>query len=164
MSSPRSGPDLGVGDSAAFRASLAQDAVRVAARPAAPPFWWAPRPVCPPSAGTRGTTSAGVAYPSGDPTARALAERVVAMASEPGLRVHPVADDALPATIGRGAWSAYVVPLPKVALVPCRWIATWPDSAVAYPLIETRSTAIVRVGAPPLLIDQDGGLVPGSRR
>jgi hypothetical protein len=153
--------DPGSGDSSDFRAALARDAVRVAARPAEPPYWWETARVCPLRPHPRVTTTPGVAYPENDMTARALAERIVAMGGERGMRVHPVPATAS-GSAARGTWAAYVVPLPKTALVPCRELAGLPPGAVILPLIDTRPAAILRDGAPPVVVDHDGGLVPDT--
>jgi hypothetical protein len=129
----------------------------VAARAAEPPFWWEAAPGCR-RAAPAGAPSAGVVYPTGDPVARALAERIVAMAG-PGTVARGVPDGELSAALARGAGHAYVVPLPRLALLPCWEVAAWPAGATALPLIDTRSTALVREGTPPLTVDHDGGLL-----
>ena len=154
---------LAAGDSAEMRGALARDAVRVAARAAAPPYWWDSTD-CARAPAPGGSAAATVAYPADDPVARALAERILAMSNTPNLVASGVADAELSAAITRGEYAAVVVPLPKRALVPCREIAAWPVGAAALPLIETRPTALLPPGAPPLQVDYDGGLLVGEQR
>ena len=153
-----------VADSARFREALARDVVRVAARGAQPPFWWetpvgcARRPAV-----ARPAPSPIVIYPGDDPVARALAERMVAMAEAPGAIARGVPAGRLPAAIAGGAGWLYVVPLPRLPLVPCRELAAWPEGAATIPLIETRLTALLQPGAPPLRVEYDGALLPTER-
>lgn len=158
-SSPfRGGP--AIADSAAFREALARDAVRVAARGAEPPFWWEESAGCARAAARDGPAEPAVVYPLGDPVARALAERVVAMTDAPGALARGVPDGDLIGAISQGAGSAYLLPLPRVALVPCREMAAWPAGFSAVPLIDTRPTAVLAAGTPPLTVEYDGGLLP----
>lgn len=151
------------GDSAGFRQALARDAVRVAARGAEPPFWWEETAGCARAPARLGPPVPAVVYPRGDPVARALAERIVAMAEARGTVARGVPDGELAAAIAGGAASGYVVSLPRVALVPCRELAAWPAGASALPLIDTRPTAVLAAGIPPLLVEYDGGLLPAER-
>jgi hypothetical protein len=59
---------------------------------------------------------------------------------------------------------AYVVPVPRTALVPCREIAGWPAGATVVPLIETRRSVVVRRGVQPLTVEYDGRLRPVEAR
>ena len=153
------------GDSAEFRAGLARDAVRTEARGAEPPFWWEKAGPCPiPPAGStpRGVTGNAVVYASEDTVARALAGRVVALSERP-----MTATSSLPARLMAGALRdgsalAYVVAVPRTALVPCREIAAWPERATVIPLIDTRMSVIVRRGVPRLTVELDGSLRPAE--
>jgi hypothetical protein len=98
-----------------------------------------------------------VVYPRSDPVARALAERIVAIGG-PSMVARAVAADELADAIASGSGMAYVVPLPRLPLLPCREIAAWPVDARGLPLIDTRPTAIVRQGTPPIIVDHDGAL------
>jgi hypothetical protein len=145
-------------DSAAFRAGLARDAVRVQARAAEGPFWWQ-QGQCPEADETATPSPRGltVSAPSGtDPVGRALAERIVALSGRP-MRVtgglHPRAP--IP-TIHSELGLAYVISVPRDPLVPCREIATWPAGTTVVPLIETRRSVVVRRGVPPLTVEHDG--------
>jgi len=126
-------------DSAAFRADLARDAVRVEARAAAGPFWWSDPGRCseireratPSTTGSRVTTAL-----SSDPVGRAIAERLVALSGQP-MRVIDGEYARTPVTAIRSdLGTAYVIPVPHTTLVPCREIAAWPAGATVVPLIE----------------------------
>jgi len=148
-------------DSAAFRADLARDAVRVEARAAAGPFWWSDPGRCseireratPSTTGSRVTTAL-----SSDPVGRAIAERLVALSGQP-MRVIDGQYARTPVTAIRSdLGTAYVIPVPRTTLVPCREIAAWPAGATVVPLIETRRSVVVRRGIPPITVDFDGRL------
>lgn len=147
------------GDSASFRAALARDAVPGEARGAEPPYWWDARRNCPPADELpRPQPSAVtnvVVFAHGDPVAQALAERVAALS---GNRTVPTPERSLPGgVLGGYAW-AYVVALPRTPLIQCRELVRWPPGSVVVPLVDTRMTAIVRRGVPPLTVDFDGTL------
>jgi hypothetical protein len=158
---PGGGPlllDIPAADSAGFRAALARDAVRVAARAAEPPFWWEGAPECYRAATAGAAPPPNVIYPGDDPVARSLAERIVAIAG-PGAVAREVPHAQLATAVVRDAGRAYVIPLPRLPLLPCREIAAWPAGAAVVPLIDARHTALVREGTPPLTVDHDGGLL-----
>jgi hypothetical protein len=148
-------------DSAAFRADLARDAVRVEARAAEGLPWWTDAALCPEAEATGSVSARGLRLTANawnDPVGRALAERLVARAGR-SMRVigglHP--RSPIPA-IQSEAGTAYVVPVPSTPLVPCREIAAWPAGAAVVPLVETRRSAVVRRGIPPLTVELDGRL------
>jgi hypothetical protein len=151
-------------DSATFRAALARDVVRVESRGAEPPFWWdAPagcdssaRPV-PASAAPSGGT---IVYPGGDGVARDLAERMVALAGDRTLLARAAAPSELPDRMRAGNDRAYVLPLPRNALLPCRELAGTPAGATILPLVDTRSSVVLRRGSPPLTVEWDGAIRP----
>jgi hypothetical protein len=165
---PAEGPGLGrmVGtDSLAFRAELAGSAVRVEARGAEPPFWWEAKDCPAPATGSSAVTgSPAVLYSRSDPVARALAERLVALSELPGVIARGVGPSELATALHTGTDRAYVVALPRRALVPCREIAAWPPGAVALALIDTRARLILRNGVPPLEVDYDGAIRPVQSR
>jgi hypothetical protein len=139
------------------RQSLARDAVQADARAANPPFWWV-ESSCPPGAApAAGPLADRIVYPSEDEVARALAERLVALAG-PGtrLRAAGLSHSQLAAALREETELAYVLSLSKQALEPCRELPAFPVKARIQPLIETRASAIVRRGAPPLTVDWDG--------
>ncbi|MBA3316627.1 MAG: hypothetical protein H0T50_00850 [Gemmatimonadales bacterium] len=156
--------DLIPGDSAAFRAGLARDAVHAEARAAEPPFWWSDVGPCPaietrePTPDQPGANRIG--YAREDPVARALAERVVALSDRSMTPAGGLPARLLAASLRDGVGRAYVVPVPRTALVPCRELARWPVGSVLVPLIDTRMSAIVRRGVPALAVEFDGGLRP----
>ncbi len=139
------GLDMVVERTHAFRAALASDAVRADARPAPIPGWWRATSRCAPGAPPARTlpnepTSPRIAYARDAPVARALAERLAAVAATgrsgagdtslallaPSLlqaagRVTTVslAPDALAAALGSGSELAFVVAVPARSFVPC---------------------------------------------
>lgn len=152
--------DLIPADTAPFRTDLSQDAVRVEARAAEVPFWWTRLGRCPER--ERGPASATgqrvTTPPLGDPIGRAIAERLVALSGRP-MRVSDGVYAHTPVTAIRSELgTAYVIPVPSTALVPCREIAAWPAGATVVPLIETRRSVVVRRGVPPITVDFDGRL------
>jgi hypothetical protein len=165
---PSSGGGLGSAvpaDTGAFRADLARDAVPADARPAEPPFWWdglaCGAPGSPPSPSSE-AASAAVVYPREDPVARALAERLVALSDRPGVLARGLSPAALADALRAGRERAYVLALPRTALVPCREMTAWPSRSAVVPLIETRAVAIARRGIPRLTVEYDGGLRPAE--
>jgi hypothetical protein len=98
-----------------------------------------------------------VVYPQGDPVARALAERMVALAgTSPRLRTMGLEPAALEASLQSGTEQAYIWAVPRQTLDPCRELSGLVRGMRVQPLIDTRARAIVRRGAPPLEIDWDG--------
>jgi hypothetical protein len=140
------------------RSALARDVVPGDARAAEPPFWWKETRACPTASLPQGDPrSDRIAFQRGDEIARALAERLVALA-RPGTQFTTVALD-LPqfaAALRQGSERAYVVALPRQTLTPCRDAAGLPGNARIQPLIDSRAHAIVRKGAPPLSVEWDG--------
>lgn len=149
----------GLGDPSTRR-SLVSSAVRADARVAAPPDWWSEATACSPAFVPRlASPSRRLVYPEADTTARALAERMVALApSSAGLRAAGLSTAEFSAAVREGTERAYVIGLPRHSLAPCRDAALWPAGAGLFPLIDTRAFAIVRRGAPPLSVDWDGTL------
>jgi hypothetical protein len=172
-------------------AALARDAVRADARPAEPPFWWR-NPECAPAqtaasaAPTRGRT---IAYPRNDAFARALAERIVALAW-PVSRAPAWLSAVLPLTasgqpptataldppaqldaLRNGTALALIAPLPRPAGSAC--VAGLSTDSVALalaggpyriiPLLDARSYLIHRASSGSLLVDGDGTLRIGAR-
>jgi hypothetical protein len=157
--------DLVPPDSAAFRDGLARDAVRVEARAAEGPYWWADSRPCPEAEETAPASARGLRLTApawGDPVGRAIAERLVGRARTP-MRVIGGQDPRAPiAAIQSEFGLAYVIPVPHEALVPCREIAAWPADATVVPLIDTRRSVVVRRGVPALTVDFDGRLRPAD--
>jgi hypothetical protein len=154
------------GDSAGFRAALARDAVHAEARGAERPYWWEELGQCP-GADTlprlRGRVlvdSNAVVFPAEDPVARALAERVVALSDSPRIATASVPLRLLDAALTAPLARAYVVAVPRMPLLPCREIASWPPGPTVVPLIDIRESAIARRGIPQLTVDFDGRLRP----
>jgi hypothetical protein len=145
-------------DTSGFRMALAENAVRTDARPAEPVAWPDSAARC--AAGTvrPASASTAVAYSAGDPAARDLAERLVALAGPEGLAVRPLEPDSFSAALRRGDARAFVVSGPRVSTAPCAESSGWPAGARVIPLVETRAHAIVRRGAPPLVAEWDGAV------
>jgi hypothetical protein len=98
-------------------------------------------------------------YLQGDDVARALAERIVAVASaDLNLRTAALEPSEFAASLTHGLDQAYIMALPRQTLSPCRDASPWPRGATVQPLIDTRAYAIVRKGTPPLTVDWDGTL------
>jgi hypothetical protein len=173
-----------LGDSAtAFRASLARDAVRVEARGAEMPDWWADVQTCA-SPGPRGQVQPTseqrplrIAYDATDRVARRLAERVVALDSRAAAT--PLAADAFARALHDGSHWAYVIALPRASLDPCydaaKLVASAPwlrandqgsQSAppTIVPLVDTRERAVVNRDRVSATIDWDGTLRFGGAR
>jgi hypothetical protein len=167
-----------LGDSAtAFRASLARDAVRVEARGADTPNWWADVQACA-SPGPRGAAPRTseqrplrIAYDAADRVARRLAERIVALDSR--ATATPLAAGAFARALHDGGQPAYVIAVPRASLDPCydaaRLVASAPwllandagsPSAppTIIPLVDTRDRAIVNRDRVSATIDWDGTL------
>jgi hypothetical protein len=137
--------------------SLARDAVPADARVAEPPFWWTGTSCPTENAPASSPTSDRIVYLQGDDVARALAERLVALAG-PGNRLRAAAleQSSFMATLRAGMERAYIVSLPRHPIEPCYEVRDFPAGARILPLIDSRSHAIVRRGAPPLTVDWDG--------
>jgi hypothetical protein len=159
--SPGLGPISGR-DTAAFRAALAGDAVRAEARGAVAPFWWTTGDCQSMATGHASSppTSSAVLYARDDEVARALAARLVAMSDAPGVIARGVTPAQLSTALRAGTDLAYVVGLPRRALVPCRELSGWPPGGSALALIDTRARLILRNGVPPLEVEYDGALRP----
>lgn len=132
---------------AAFRASLARDAVRVDARGADSAYAWAgaacsrPRPPA-------GRPARAIGHDASDPTARDLAERLVAL--DGTVSAAPLASGALAPALAAGSHAAFVVGLSGGA--GCEALPPLPAGAVVLPLVETRPHLIRRDTAPALVI------------
>jgi hypothetical protein len=137
--------------------ALETEAVHAVARPAEGPFWWDSLAKCvPQSVENQEATSSRVVYPAGDEVARGLAERIVALSGDSRLSAVPLSSGELATALRQEAERAYVFPVPRRTLSPCREAAGWPASSTIRPLIDTRATAVVRRGSPPLGVDWDG--------
>lgn len=143
----------------AERQALARDAVPADARGAEPPYWWLERSCPATEAPTVPPASDRIVYLQEDEVARALTERLVALAG-PGsrLRATGLEHPQLAAVLREGSERAYVVSLPTNPLQPCRELRGFPAGARIRPLIDSRAHAIVRQGAPPLSVDWDGAI------
>lgn len=140
---------------ARFRAALARDAVRVDARGAEPPFEWPAPPGCPADISGAGALRPRIVYPLTDSTARALAERIVAIAS---VRLTPAGLDeaALAAALRASTAAAFILPLPRLPPASCHEVPTLPTGATVTPLIDTRAHLILRRGTARVTVDADG--------
>ena len=85
---------------------------------------------------------------------------MVALAGDRTLLARGAAPSELPDRIRTGNDRAYLLSLPRNALVPCRELAGIPTGATIVPLVDTRSSAVLRHGAPPLTVEWDGAIRP----
>jgi hypothetical protein len=162
---PAGGPGVAAAvpaDTAEFRAALARNVVRAEARPADDSAWPDSAARCSPAPAAPPSSSSAIVYPAADATARALAERLVALAGPAGLAVRGLEPDSLSAALRRGDARAFVVSGPRMAAGACAESSDWPAGARAVPLVETRAHAIVRRGAPPLAVEWDGAVRPAE--
>jgi hypothetical protein len=166
-----------VGDSgAAFRASLARDAVRAEAREAGSRGWWTDASGCPvrgstsPAGPERARRPARVVYRSDDHVARELAERIVALARRGAAAALPPAD--FDRALRAGTESAFIVGLARTPLDPCRELSLLLSSApwlgagaglseMLMPLVDVRSRAVVNPSRVHAVVDWSGTLELG---
>jgi hypothetical protein len=178
----------------ALRTELASDAVRVEAKPAEPQQWWDEQLACGESEARRPASERPdsrsvrprIVYDRGDSVARALSERLVALANAPSDRLAAMAPqiagggpiraaglDAvqLERALAGGGETAYVVAFPVRVVTPCAtaraiaseapWLSDGTADGLAdriWPLVETRARAIVRRGAVGLTVDWVGDI------
>jgi hypothetical protein len=146
----------------AFKEELARDVVRIDARAAMPSPSACPTAPARTSVTRTGRPASRIAYAAGDRTAADLAARLAALGVADARTVLPLDAAALAASLREGREAAYVIVLAH-GLPRCD-DASRPAGSVVLPLVDTRAHALVRNGAPPLTVDQDGmlRLLPGS--
>lgn len=149
-------------DTAGFRVALAHNAVRTDARPADRATWADSAVRCAPASARPGPASKAIAYPARDPTARELAERLVALGGPAAPMVRPLEPDSFATALRRGDAGGFIVSGPLMAPVPCVQSVGWPSGARVIPLVETRTHAVVRRGAPQMAIELDGAVRPAE--
>ena len=149
-------------DTTEFRAALAQNAVRTDARAAGPSSWPDSAARCASAPMPAGSPSKAIAYPAGDSTARELAERLVAVAAPGALTVRPLLPDSFAPALRRSEAAEFIVRGPLTAPTPCVESSGWPAGARVVPLVETRAHAVVRRGAPPMVVELDGAVRPAE--
>ena len=142
--------------------SLANDVVPAEARPADGPFWWQEQEACRSQAPAIDSASSipRMVYPRSDRVAAALAERIVALADKPILRAAGLSDSGFVEAYQSGRYSGYVMALPRQVAAPCYRSRRLLPGAVIVPLIDTRATAIMRRGSPPVTVSWDGDVRP----
>ena len=133
-------------DSALWRGTMVgADAVRVDARDANPPLCDS-LPIGTPGNATS-PRSGRVLYSAGDPTARELAERIVALTGKRDVIAVGVGLEELDASLHAGDALAYIASVPRAshcdALSVLAQRAPWITSGAIHPLIDTRAHAIV---------------------
>jgi len=144
-------------------------------------LWWLPEGTCPST--SEGEPPSGVtaqiAYPTGDPKARDIAERLVALARTgaldsiiPGLEqlegrlaARPYTGSQFDAALEFGRSAAFVFPVTRFPFDPCTalrelqgrmpWISAAQLARAVVPLVETGAYAITREGIGPVEIDWD---------
>jgi len=145
------------------------------------PPWWVPSATCPSRSATAIPTepAARIAYRTNDPTARDLAERLVALARTgsldsviPGLAqfegrlgARPYPDDRFDAALAQGESAAFVLAVSRFPFETCTaahelqrhmpWASLEELVRVMVPLAETGAYAITREGIGPVEIDWD---------
>ena len=168
----------------AMREALARDAVRAEARASDYPFAAGAAPECesvaapaalrvedratmpPPSDG-----AARIVYPREDPTARDIAERLVALATgRPGPAVpdwvarlprlaEGLASDGFEKAVRQRSESAFVFPLPGQSTLPCALRLQPGPGWILRPLVDTRRRVIAGDDIAGLAVDGDGTLL-----
>ena len=167
---PRSG-GISLDTFVAFRSTLARDVVKADARPAEGPYWWTDSTGCSATA-TPPTASRGpsrVVYARDEPIAKALAERIVALAGG-GATAVGLPPNALASTLNSGAELAYVLPFRRHAIDRCRELealattAPWFAAAAISPLIDTRLHAVVKRDRLHLMFTLDSTITVSATR
>jgi hypothetical protein len=92
--------------------------------------------------------------------AAALAERIVALAEKATLRAAGLSDSGFADAYRAGQHLGYVMSMPRQVAAPCHYARQLMPGATIQPLIDTRASAIVRRGSPPLTVDWDGSVHP----
>lgn len=139
--------------------ALARDVVQAEARAAEAPFWWSGPGSCRSDLTMAAVTlprAPRIVYPRDDRVAKGLAERIVALAGDPTLRAAGLIATEFARALQGGSDRGYVLAFPREVAAPCSHSAALPTGAWIEPLIDTRATAIVRRGTPPLTVDGDG--------
>jgi hypothetical protein len=153
----RSGISLDTSSTVRLRETLAHDALRVDARAAEPPFPWG---ACAGPAAAPARTAAPpaprIGYPAGDRIARDLAARIVAVGAAPARSIVALDSSALRQSLREGREAAYILAEPRAPLIPCAGPVPWPAGVTVVPLVDTRLHAILRRGAPAVMVDWDG--------
>lgn len=155
-------------------AAMARDVVPGDARAAAGPFWWRQDENCLLAAPPMLPVGRQVAYDRTDAVARALAERIVALAVAgdaqpwlPGaLRSAPAGPDQAravpmdPVALRRGIMAGTVVAavtaVPALRRPGCAGAPPRLTGGVEIPLVQTRGWALVRGALPPIVLLGDG--------
>ncbi|MGH7559996.1 MAG: hypothetical protein ACRENB_03145 [Gemmatimonadales bacterium] len=135
-----------------LKAGLARDAIRAETRPAADTVL--SEAGCPGSGSGPVSRAAAIGVAGGDPIARDIADRLVAL-NPPGLsQVLVYGAAAFDSALALGSAAAFVVRM-EPDEPPCDRLApAW----TIVPVVEARNTAIVRPGTPAFLLLGDGGI------
>ena len=140
-----------------LRAELAGEVVRAEARPAADSGWWNSG-ICSVQIPRPSVRLPDIMVPAQDPVARAIAERLVALAPAGSLRrITPLSRSSLDAALRQPA-SAFVVPLPRGSPSDCQVVSPLPAGGRFIPLVDLRTSVILGPGALPFLINRDGSI------
>ena len=140
-----------------LRTELAGEVVRAEARPAADSGWWNGG-VCSVQTPRPSVRLPDIMVPAQDPVARAIAERLVALAPAGSVRrITPLSRSSLDAALRQPA-SAFVVPLPQWPPSDCQGVPPLPAGSRFIPLVDLRTSAILGPGALPFLINRDGSI------
>lgn len=157
----------------AERDELGRDAVQADVRGALPPLPWPGQGACPGPAGVPPAMPPAVlAYAAGDPVARQLAERVVALATPlarpawipSGLarrlpRTRPAPRDSIANLLAAWHAAAALTYYDRMPGIACDSLGPVPPGYAAVPLVDSRAHALVRRGSGvAFYITNDGGL------
>jgi hypothetical protein len=142
----------------AIRASLARDAVRAEARPAASSGWWSDIQGCESHRATARdrVRRPRIVYSSDDHVAREIAERLVAVGTR--LSATPAAPADFTRALAAGGDAAYVVSLLHSSLAPCHDASAFAGAGALIPLVDTRERAIINRTRVSATVDWDGTL------
>jgi len=142
------------------RDALARDAVQADARGAEPPFPWAGDSSCTTPATAARNTAAVLGYAAGDPVARQLAERVVALAasgSRPAwippelarasLRIRAISSSSIEGALSAGTIAGAISAFYREPPFTCGEPGPVPPGYAAIPLVDSRAHVLVRRGS-----------------
>jgi hypothetical protein len=160
---------------------LGSETVRTESRMPVGELWWEDLSACQLTStwsvpADPGNTAGRIVYRRGDPVARELAQRLVALAEPDGLpqiaaereplTAVGLGDERFDRALADGRDLGFVVALPKQVLDPCAmialmrrsmpWVAPSDLHRVLVPLLETRGRVIVRRGVGTMVRDWDG--------
>ena len=170
---------LGLDSSSTLRSELARDVVPADARPAEQSSWWTDTTGCGAATAVERTTTPApgtsrVVYPRDEPIARALAERLVALAGA-GTVAAGLTPNVFESALKAGTELGYVFPLARRPEDRCRsvgellteapWLAASSGGLRSItPLIDSRLRAVIRRDRLGLAFTSDSSLAVVAKR